>query len=221
MCIRDRRTADQDAHADEHRPSEGDRHHPPDQHDPPGRREPDRHDHQFEHDPPGQRGPDNPDDDHEHDDHDREHEHEHDQESAQSGHEECGPDPLVTPQQADRIAQIITARPAVHLQVVVPWDVLAGTPACGPHQSTAEILGRHPAFLTPGHARELGLTPGTTLSRLLIDPADGRLIERSIASYRPDAAMRRQIIAADVTSRSPGSRTPATSCEIDLSLIHI
>ncbi|WP_281964434.1 HNH endonuclease signature motif containing protein [Serinicoccus marinus] len=81
--------------------------------------------------------------------------------------------------------------------------------------AVGEALGRHPAFITPGHARELALAPGTTLSRLLVDPADGRLIERSISSYRPDAAMRRQVIAADVYSRAPGSRTPATSCELD------
>ncbi len=44
--------------------------------------------------------------------------------------------------------------------------------------AVGEALGRHPAFITPGHARELALAPGTTLSRLLVDPADGRLIER-------------------------------------------
>ncbi|MDO5740915.1 MAG: HNH endonuclease signature motif containing protein [Ornithinimicrobium sp.] len=78
-----------------------------------------------------------------------------------------------------------------------------------------EILGAHPAFITPGHARELAVLPGTTLSRLLVDPADGRLLERSIATYRPDAAMRRQIRAADVYSRSPGSRRPLSACELD------
>ncbi|WP_010147042.1 HNH endonuclease signature motif containing protein [Serinicoccus profundi] len=41
------------------------------------------------------------------------------------------------------------------------------------------------------------------------------MIERSIAAYRPDAAMRRQIVAADVYSRAPGSRAPAVACEID------
>ncbi|GGK75613.1 hypothetical protein GCM10011509_25390 [Ornithinimicrobium pekingense] len=61
----------------------------------------------------------------------------------------------------------------------------------------------------------LAMAPGTTLVRLLTDPADGRLIERSIASYRPDADMRRQVRAADVTSRAPGSRIPAARCDLD------
>jgi hypothetical protein len=50
---------------------------------------------------------------------------------------------------------------------------------------------------------------------LLVDPADGRLIERTITSYRPDADMRRQVRAADVTSRAPGSRRPAPWCDLD------
>src|SRR5690606_25392376 len=51
--------------------------------------------------------------------------------------------------------------------------------------TVAELLGLHPAFLTPGQARELALAPGTTMHRILVDPADGRCIERTIASYRP------------------------------------
>ncbi|MFK5584068.1 hypothetical protein [Serinicoccus sp. LYQ131] len=140
---------------------------------------------------------------------------------------DLGEDELVTPGDAATIAQVVTAQPAVHLQVVVPWDAVAGTPSC--HRcrdgtaadprlvvgGTAEVLGAVPTFLTPGHARELALTPGTTLSRILVDPADGRLVERSIAGYRPDAAMRRQIVAADVHSRAPGRRTSSARCEID------
>lgn len=57
--------------------------------------------------------------------------------------------------------------------------------------------------------------PGTTLSRLLVDPADGQLVERTITRYRPDADMRRQVIAADVHSRAPGSRVPAGAGELD------
>lgn len=79
----------------------------------------------------------------------------------------------------------------------------------------AEILGRLGTFITPGHGRELVLRPGTTLVRLLMDPADGRLRERTIAAYRPDADMRRQIIAADLYSRAPAGRQPASSCELD------
>lgn len=151
-------------------------------------------------------------------------------------------DPLITPRCADDIAQIASAQAPVHLQVVVPWDILTGQACCtkcssgrahaapnlrspsGPHRASqqnkgpsdvAEVLGAYPAFITPAHVRELALAPGTTLSRILIDPADGRLVERSIKTYRPDAAMRRQIIAADVSSRAPGRRGSAANCELD------
>ena len=143
-----------------------------------------------------------------------------------------------------QIARILNAQPQVQVQVVVPWDALVGRPACprcggtsdeeasaaararvpdeaAPRPSSrsrggvGEILGRFPAFITPGHARELALTPGATMVRLLTDPADGRLVERSIGTYRPDAAMRRQVLAADVYCRAPGSRQPGAHLELD------
>ncbi|PZU46777.1 MAG: hypothetical protein DI571_05120 [Arsenicicoccus sp.] len=136
-------------------------------------------------------------------------------------------DDLVAPD-LEAMARVICGMPTIELHVVVPFDALAGRashPTCR-HPSTDDtaatrhgevgfLLGRHPAYLSPGQAREFALLPGTTLSRLLTDPADGRLIERSTTSYRPDAAMRRQVLAADVTSRAPGSRHPAAVCEID------
>ena len=79
----------------------------------------------------------------------------------------------------------------------------------------AEIIGSHPVFITPGHAREYFYTPGTTMYRLLTDPADGRCLERTITAYRPDADMRRQVQAADVYSRHPHSRLTGRSLEID------
>lgn len=78
-----------------------------------------------------------------------------------------------------------------------------------------ELIGSHPMFLTPGHARELVLLPGTTLHRLLTDPADGRLIERTLITYRPDTDMRRQVLAADLYSRAPGSRLTGRTLELD------
>ncbi|QFG69426.1 HNH endonuclease [Ornithinimicrobium pratense] len=78
-----------------------------------------------------------------------------------------------------------------------------------------ELIGSHPMFLTPGHARELVLLPGTTLHRLLTDPADGRLIERTITTYRPDTDLRRQVLAADLYSRAPGSRLTGQALQID------
>ncbi|GAA5159973.1 HNH endonuclease signature motif containing protein [Ornithinimicrobium tianjinense] len=189
---------------------------------------------------------------------------------GQSDEEPANPDPDHELSTADlaQIARIVNAQPQVQVQVVVPWDVLTGRPACPPcgekdeaappsatatatasayasatasdesasdetasdvtasdetdpgagsrlRGGVAEILGRFPAFTTPGHARELVLTPGATLVRLLTDPADGRLVERSISTYRPDAAMRRQVLAADVYCRAPGSRQPGAHLELD------
>ncbi|MGO0574824.1 hypothetical protein [Ornithinimicrobium panacihumi] len=79
----------------------------------------------------------------------------------------------------------------------------------------AELVGWEAAFITPRQARRIAVTPGTTLHRLLIDPESGRCIERSNGRYTPDSEMKRQIIAADVYGRGPGSRRPAGQCELD------
>ena len=78
-----------------------------------------------------------------------------------------------------------------------------------------QVMGPHPFFVTDNHVRELAIFPGTTLHRLVADPLDGRLIERTIASYRPDTDMRRQVIAADQLSRAPGPRLGAHAGELD------
>ncbi|GGK56610.1 hypothetical protein [Ornithinimicrobium pekingense] len=89
-------------------------------------------------------------------------------------------------------------------------------PRDGPRRGlVGEVLGPGSHYITPGQARELALLPGTTLHRLVVDPLDGRLVERSIATYRPDADMRRQVVAADVYSRAPGPRTGSHACELD------
>jgi hypothetical protein len=90
----------------------------------------------------------------------------------------------------------------------------AGAPEAGP-PGVSRVLGRTPLFLTGGAARALALAPGTTMSRILFDPADGRCIERSVARYAPDAAMREQVLAADVTSRGYGSATLAREGQLD------
>lgn len=78
-----------------------------------------------------------------------------------------------------------------------------------------EILGRYGRFLSAAEVRRIAGRPGTTIYRLLTDVADGRCLERSIAAYQPDAAMRAQLRAADVTSRAPGSTTAAAACQLD------
>ncbi|GGK79079.1 HNH endonuclease signature motif containing protein [Ornithinimicrobium pekingense] len=81
--------------------------------------------------------------------------------------------------------------------------------------SMGMVTGAFAHFLTPDAVRELALTPGTTLHRLLMDPADGRCVERSIAAYAPDAAMRAQVHAADVTCRAPGCVQHAPYTQLD------
>lgn len=78
-----------------------------------------------------------------------------------------------------------------------------------------ELLGPFRSFVSPADVRRLALSPGTTMSRLLVDPADGRCVERSTSAYLMDAAMRAQILAADVTCRAPGCVHPAVLCQID------
>ncbi|MFK5690758.1 hypothetical protein ACI3EY_13920 [Ornithinimicrobium sp. LYQ92] len=136
------------------------------------------------------------------------------------------------------MARVLHALPPIDLQVIVPWDTLTGAPAAPtasagravPAGQAAEgvegvgagagagvglVVGDRPVYVSPGQVRELALIPGTTVHRLLTDPADGRLIERTRQQYRPDADMRAHVIAADVFSRAPGSRTPAGRCELD------
>lgn len=96
------------------------------------------------------------------------------------------------------------------MRVLATW-----LPAGAGRGLVAEALGPKPFFLTPGLARELALTPGATIHRLVTDPVDGRCVERTRAGYRPDTNMRRQIQAADVYSRRPGSRTHFAACELD------
>ena len=78
-----------------------------------------------------------------------------------------------------------------------------------------ELIGWASVFITPAQARQIILTPGSLVGRLLYAPADGRCLERSIKRYAPDTDMRRQVRAADVYSRGPGSRRPATQSELD------
>lgn len=78
-----------------------------------------------------------------------------------------------------------------------------------------EVTGKFAHFLDPGAVRELALVPGSTIYRLLTDPASGRCVERSTTSYRFDAAMRAQIRAADVTCRAPGCLTPGAYAQFD------
>ncbi|MBW8172511.1 HNH endonuclease [Ornithinimicrobium sp. Arc0846-15] len=95
----------------------------------------------------------------------------------------------------------------IALEVAVPLDSLIGD------GSTAYVPGV--GEIAAEHARELALTPGATIHRLLTDPADGRCVERSTASYVPDAEMLAQIRAVDRTCRGPGCVRDARHCQPD------
>lgn len=79
----------------------------------------------------------------------------------------------------------------------------------------AEVVGRHSAFLATREVRELMLTPGSVLHRLVTDPTTGRCLERSTTAYRFTAAQREQIIAADRFCRAPGCLHPGPLCQVD------
>ena len=82
------------------------------------------------------------------------------------------------------------------------------------------VLGKQPGFVGPDLVRRLALSPGSTFVRLLVDPADGRCLERSSTSYSFDAAMRAQLAAADVTCRAPGCEHHGGGCQVDHVLPH-
>lgn len=103
--------------------------------------------------------------------------------------------------------------PAESPGCTTPADVQRGLPA--KKLLVGQILGRFPQFLSAAAVRELARWHDTTLFRLITDPLDGRCVERSVAGYVPDRAMRQQLRAADVFSRVPGSMVPARDCDLD------
>ncbi|WP_299449728.1 HNH endonuclease signature motif containing protein [uncultured Serinicoccus sp.] len=86
--------------------------------------------------------------------------------------------------------------------------------------TVGQVLGAHSAYISADQVHDLAVLPGTVLERLLVDPADGRCVERSLERYRPDAAMRAQILAADVTCRAPGCLVHAGACQLDHVIEH-
>src|SRR5699024_5558295 len=88
-------------------------------------------------------------------------------------------------------------------------------PPVAAHVGIAEVVGRHSAFLAARDVRELLLTPGSMLHRLVTDPTTGRCLERSTTAYRFTTAQRAQIIAADRFCRAPGCLHPGALAQID------
>ncbi|WP_298886800.1 HNH endonuclease signature motif containing protein [uncultured Serinicoccus sp.] len=93
-------------------------------------------------------------------------------------------------------------------------------PPAGQLLTVGQVLGAHSASISADQIHDLTVLPGTVLERILVDPADGRCIERTLERYRPDAAMRAQILAADVTCRAPGCLVHAGACQLDHVIEH-
>ena len=131
------------------------------------------------------------------------------------------PDPAPPPAGLESVRQSISAILASGGDVQVA-RLMAGAGALPMPETLAvgEAIGAQKFFLTADEVRDLALQPGTTMYRLLVDPADGRCVERSITAYAPDALMRAQIHAADVTCRAPGCVQHALYTQLDHVLEH-
>lgn len=97
----------------------------------------------------------------------------------------------------------------ISLEVVVPLSALVDSSST----EVAQVAGV--GAISAEHARELAMTPGATIHRLVTDPLDGRCIERSAATYLPDAQMLAQIRAVDRSCRGPGCAREARHCQPD------
>ncbi|WP_141785588.1 HNH endonuclease signature motif containing protein [Ornithinicoccus hortensis] len=107
------------------------------------------------------------------------------------------------------MARILSGTPRVNLEVIVPLDALVNADSAG-----VGMIPGH-GYLSAEELREVASSAGGVLHRLVTDPVDGRLVERTSTTYRPDAALRKTINAADVFCRAPGCLVPAANCDFD------
>jgi hypothetical protein len=98
--------------------------------------------------------------------------------------------------------------PAATVNVVVSLPTLLGVQAG---------VGQIPGWgaLCAQQARALALAAGSTWTRIVTDPLDGRAIEATAATYRAPVAMARQVKTRDGTCRAPGCEIPATGTDLD------
>jgi len=111
---------------------------------------------------------------------------------------------------ADTFVDLILGRVQAPASAEVLVTVSAATLA-GVSQEPGELVGVGP--ITADHARELAAD--ATWRRLLVDPADGHLLEVGQCTYRPGRVMTRAIQLRDQTCRFPGCRRVATGCDLD------
>lgn len=97
-------------------------------------------------------------------------------------------------------------RGRAHIQVTVAASTLLGL-----DETPAELAGYGP--LPAGVARQVAAD--ATWRRLLTDPVDGTLVERSTRAYRPGRVLGAHVMARDGACMFPGCVRPATTCEVD------
>ena len=92
-----------------------------------------------------------------------------------------------------------------------------GRPA---HDGSAPVVGggvgEAPGlgFLTAEQVRRLAFAEGSVWRRLVTDPVSGAVVDAA-STYRPPAAMRREVQARDHRCRAPGCEHPAVECDLD------
>jgi hypothetical protein len=98
------------------------------------------------------------------------------------------------------------------IHVIVPVTTLMGMA-----EHPGELAGYGP--IPAGLARELADQPTSTWRRMLIDPADGSVLEVSRRRF-PSPALRRYIEARDRKCSFPACLRPAQQCDIDHTTPH-
>jgi hypothetical protein len=120
---------------------------------------------------------------------------------------------------ADTLAALVLAAAGVRatrtsepsIPALVHVVVSADTLLRGGHEP-GELGGHGP--LTPAHARQLALAPGSRW-RWLLAAGDGTLIHASARTYTPTTAVARFVRLRDHTCAFPHCAMPATRCDLD------
>ncbi len=105
------------------------------------------------------------------------------------------------------LAQFTGALPAGRVAVSVSLASLMNLTDAPGHTRFGDL----PAAIV----RQVAMTEGTTISRLVTDPVNGSVFDATTDSYRPTARMRRFITARDRTCRAPGCSHAAERCDLD------
>lgn len=105
-----------------------------------------------------------------------------------------------------RGAHARSARPAVHVDVLVPLSSLMGV-----DDSPGDLAGY--GAITAEQAR--ALAAGGTWRRLVTDPLTGAVLDVGRTRYRPPPSLRAHVEARDRTCGRPGCVVPAHRAELD------